>query len=142
MILSLPNAAQCCEQVGLVDISGFSRFEVKGPRAEAWLKRVMASKLPAPGRVRLAPMLAANGKLKGDLTIFNWGDGTYWITGSYYLRAWHMRWFDSHLEEGVTVTDVSDTMVGFAIAGPRSREVMEALCHQGHQPSGFAFYGL
>jgi dimethylglycine dehydrogenase len=62
---------------------------------------MMASKLPGPGRARLAPMLADDGRLKGDLTVFNWGDGTWWIMGSYYLRAWHMRWFDDHMAEGV-----------------------------------------
>ena len=83
--------------VGLLDITGFSRFEVSGPNAEAWLNKVMASKLPNPGRASLAPMLSEEGKLKGDLTIFNWGDGTWWIMGSYYLRAWHMRWFNATL---------------------------------------------
>jgi len=56
------------EQVGLLDISGFSRFEVSGAGAEAWLDQIMASKLPAPGRARLAPMLSSEGKMKGDLT--------------------------------------------------------------------------
>ena len=36
------------EGVGLLDISGFSRFEVTGPNAEAWLDKIMASKLPKP----------------------------------------------------------------------------------------------
>jgi dimethylglycine dehydrogenase len=116
--------------VGLLDISGFSRFEVSGPNAEKWLNRVMASKLPAPGRARLAPMLGANGRLKGDLTIFNWGDGTWWIMGSYYLRAWHMRWFDDHMEDGVSVRDLGEEIVGFSLSGPKSRAVIEKLTDQ------------
>ena len=63
-------------RVGLVDISGFPRYEVSGPGAEAWLDRVMASRLPGRGRAKLASMLASDGRLKGDLTVFNWGDGT------------------------------------------------------------------
>jgi len=113
--------------VGLLDISGFSRFEVTGPNASAWLDRLMASKLPAPGRARLAPMLSPDGRLKGDLTVFNWGDGRYWIMGSYYLRAWHMRWFDDHRADGVEIVDLSDNIVGFSLAGPKSRAVLERL---------------
>ena len=123
-------AAECKatrEAVGLLDISGFSRFEVTGPGAEAWLDRIMASKLPKPGRAKLAPMLSPTGKLKGDLTVFNWGDGTWWIMGSYYLREWHMRWFDDHMDEGVTVTDIADATVGFSVSGPNARKVMEAV---------------
>jgi dimethylglycine dehydrogenase len=126
-----PIVAEECkavrEGVGLLDISGFSRFEVTGPNAEGWLNRVMASKLPGPGRARLAPILSPEGKLKGDLTVFNWGDGSWWIMGSYYLREWHMRWFADHTEDGVMVRDIADHTVGISLAGPKSREVIERL---------------
>jgi dimethylglycine dehydrogenase len=113
--------------VGIVDTTGFSRFEVTGPRASEWLDRIMAARLPRPGRCRLSPMLAPSGRLKGDLTLFNWGDGIWWIMGSYYLRQWHMRWFLDHLEPGVSIRDISDAVVGFAITGPKSRELLQAL---------------
>ena len=115
------------EEVGLLDITGFSRYEVTGPRAEEWLDRLMASKLPGPGRARLAPMLASTGRLKGDLTVLNWGDGVWWIMGSYYLRGWHMRWFNDHLEQGVSVRDLGEEVAGFSLAGPRSQEVISKL---------------
>ena len=115
------------EAVGLLDISGFSRFEVTGAGAEAWLDHIMASKLPSPGRARLAPMLADTGKMKGDLTVFNWGDGTWWIMGSYYLRDWHMRWFHDHMADGVALRDISDDVVGFSLSGPNALKVMENL---------------
>jgi dimethylglycine dehydrogenase len=113
------------QNVGLLDISGFSRFEVSGENARAWLDRMMATRLPAPGRARLAVMLSPEGKLKGDLTLFDWGDGTWWIMGSYYLRAWHMRWFHDHGIAGVEVRDISDATVGFSLSGPKSRAVLE-----------------
>jgi dimethylglycine dehydrogenase len=115
------------EAVGLLDVSGFSRFEVSGPGAEAWLDRVMASKLPGPGRARLAPMLSPEGRMKGDLTVFNWGDGTWWIMGSYYLREWHMRWFTDRMDEGVSLRDIGEATVGFSLSGPNARKVMESL---------------
>ena len=126
-------AAECKnvrDNVGLLDISGFSRFEVAGAGAEAWLDHIMASKLPAPGRAKLAPMLSPEGRMKGDLTVFNWGDGTYWIMGSYYLRDWHMRWFHDYMGEDVIVTDISDKTVGFSLSGPNSRKVLEKLMQQ------------
>ncbi|MGB7241746.1 MAG: FAD-dependent oxidoreductase [Sulfitobacter sp.] len=115
------------ETVGLLDISGFSRFEVSGAGAERWLNRIMASKLPAAGRARLAPMLSSEGKMKGDLTVFNWGDGTWWVMGSYYLRDWHMRWFHDHMDGNVTLNDRSDATVGFSLSGPNSRKLLEKL---------------
>ncbi|HUG31759.1 MAG TPA: FAD-dependent oxidoreductase [Acidimicrobiia bacterium] len=125
--------------VGIIDITGFSRYEVTGPNAEAWLDRMMSVKLPGPGRIKLSPMLGHDGRLKGDLTLLNWGDGTWWIMGSYYLRAWHMRWFDHHLEDGVVVRDLSDSIVGFGLSGPRSRELMKIVAHDDVSNEAFRF---
>ncbi|MGM0562228.1 MAG: GcvT family protein [Pseudomonadota bacterium] len=127
------------EGVGLIDISAFARYEVTGPRAEAWLDRIFASRLPAPGRTRLAPMLGHDGRLKGDLTLFNRGDGHWWILGSYYLREWHMRWFEDHLEDGVMVQDISDAVVGFSITGPNARTLLERVTHEDVSNAGFPF---
>ena len=113
------------EGVALLDITGFSRFEVKGENAEAWLDKMFATKLPKPGRARLAVMLSSSGKLKGDLTLLNWGDGTFWIMGSYYLRAWHMRWFNDQMQDGVSVRDLGDDICGFALIGPNSHFVLQ-----------------
>lgn len=129
------------ENVGLLDITGFSRYEVSGPDAQTWLDYMMASKLPKPGRARLAPMISPEGKMKGDLTVFNWGDGTWWIMGSYYLRAWHMRWFNDHLKGDVQIRDLSDTTCGFSLTGPKSRDVLERLTHEDVSHDALPFMG-
>jgi dimethylglycine dehydrogenase len=127
--------------VGILDISSFSRYEITGPNARAWLDRLISSRLPAPGRIRLAVMLGHDGRLKGDLTLLNWGDGTWWLMGSYYLRAWHMRWFNDHLSDGVTVRDISDAVVGFSLSGPKSRELLARVTGDDVSALGFMSCG-
>ena len=117
------------EAVGLLDTSGYSRYSITGPQATPWLDRLLACKLPPKGRARLAPMLSPDGRMKGDLTIFNWDDETFWLMGSYYLREWHMRWFDDHASDGVAVRDISDDWVGWLVSGPKARQVMERVVH-------------
>ena len=129
------------ETAGILDISGYSRFRVTGPSARAWLDRIMAGRLPDEGKCRLSPMLAPSGRLRGDLTVLNWG-GEWWVMGSYYLREWHMRWFHDHREEGVNVEDISDSMVGFAVVGPKSRELLASMAHQDVSNEAFPFMGL
>jgi dimethylglycine dehydrogenase len=111
--------------VGLIDTSGYSRYEIGGPGAAAWLDRMLACRLPAVGRARLAPMLSPTGRLMGDLTVFNWDGETFWLMGSYYLREWHMRWFRSHAAADVTLRDVSDAWTGWLVSGPTARALME-----------------
>jgi dimethylglycine dehydrogenase len=69
---------------------------------KAWLDRLLAPRRCRNRAARGWPHAAGHdGRLKGDLTLFNWGDGTWWIMGSYYLREWHMRWFHDHMADGV-----------------------------------------
>jgi dimethylglycine dehydrogenase len=124
-------AAECRaarQSVGILDISTFARYEVTGPGAAETLDRLFASQLPGIGRIRLAPMLTQRGRLMGDLTLFRLGPERFLLTGSGYLQQWHMRWFDQHLVgPGVRVSNVSETIGGVSIFGPRSRTLLSRL---------------
>lgn len=112
-------------RVGLLDTSAFARYEVRGPGSRDWLDNLLACRIPAAGRIKLAPMLSHSGRLMGDLTVFNWDDETFWIMGSYYLRQWHLRWFHAHQPPpSVDIRDISDAVLGFAVAGPRARDLL------------------
>jgi dimethylglycine dehydrogenase len=116
---------------GILDISSFSKFEIIGPGAANALDRLLAGRLPALGRVRLTPMLAASGRLMGDLTTMRLAEDHFQIGGSGYLQAWHMRWFDEHLVgDGVRCRNVSDEFGGLALMGPKSRELLARLTAQ------------
>lgn len=128
------------QSAGVFDSSVYARYEVSGPGAEAWLDRLVASRLPNPGRVRLAPMLGHNGRLMGDLTISRLAEDRFWLIGSYYLQEWHMRWFAGFLPaKGVALTNLSDNWTGLAISGPKSRELMQRLADADMSNEGFGF---
>ena len=128
------------EAAGMFESAVYARYEVSGPRATAWLDWLLASKLPAIGRVRLAPMLAQSGKLMGDLTVSRLADDRYWLIGSYYLQAWHGRWFHDHLPtDGVTLSNLSDHWLGFALSGPASRAIVERVLDRDLSNQAFPF---
>lgn len=114
------------EAVGVFDACGYAKYEVSGPGAAAWLDRVFASRLPEVGRARLAPLLCASGRLKGDLTLLRLAQDRFLITGSGYLQEWHQRWFDGLLpaDGSVRINNRSDSLAMLVVAGPRSRELM------------------
>lgn len=128
------------EAAGMFDASVYARYEVSGPGAEAWLDRLLACKLPAIGRVRLAPMLGHGGKLMGDLTVSRLAADRFWLIGSYYLQEWHGRWFRDLLPpSGVTFTHLSDTWTGFALSGPLAREIVQPLVARDLSNAAFPF---
>ena len=111
--------------VGVLEIATFARYEVTGTGAAAWLDRVLANRLPREGRMALSPMLNERGLLIGDFTIANAGAGRYFVFGSGIAEQYHQRWFDARLPPaGVELRSLADEWMGFAIAGPRSRELL------------------
>jgi dimethylglycine dehydrogenase len=128
------------EAAGMFESAVYARYEVSGADAESWLDYLVASNLPKVGRIKLAPMLKQNGKLMGDLTISRLAEDRFWIIASYYLQEWHMRWFSEHLpSSGVTIKNLSDDWMGFALSGPNSREIMSRLVNEDISNKAFPF---
>jgi dimethylglycine dehydrogenase len=131
--------------VGAFEIAQYARYEVSGSGAAAWLDHLVAGRLPAIGRIRLAPMLDETGHLAGDLSIARQVDGRFLITGSYHLQDWHMRWFRAHLPaKGVKLRNRTDELMGFAISGPTSRDLLADLAagDAATAASGIGFLGI
>lgn len=114
------------EAVGINELQNFGKYTVRGAGARDWLNRIMAGRIPGPGRVALTPMLSPKGKLIGDFTVTCLGDEDFALTASYGAQEFHMRWFLQHLRGDVAVENVSDTRTGFQIAGPLARDVLAA----------------
>jgi len=113
---------------GLLETAVYARYEVTGAGAEAWLDRLVASRIPNVGRMRLAPMLNEAGKLLGDLSIARLAPDRFWIVGSYALQEWHLRWFHERLpRHGVAIRNISEEWLGFSLSGPRSRDILGRL---------------
>ena len=115
------------EAVGINEVQNFGKYLVTGAGARAWLSRIMAGRIPQPGRLSLTPMLSPKGRLIGDFTVSCLAEDRFQLTASYGAQAYHTRWFDQHADSGVTVENISDRLTGFQIAGPKAREVL-AVC--------------
>ena len=113
--------------VGAYETGVYSRYQVTGPNAASWLDTLLAGRIPAVGRMGLTPMLHPKGTLMGDLSVTRLAEDRFWVIGSYYLQEWHLRWFTEQLIDGVEIENLSDAWLGFAVSGPRSREVVSAL---------------
>jgi dimethylglycine dehydrogenase len=116
------------EAVGLNEAHNFSKFEVSGADAFAWLDTIMAGKIPAIGRLSLNPMLSPKGKIIGDFTIARLSAEVFQVTASFGAQAYHMRWFEQQLPAtGVCLKNVSRERVGFQIAGPRAQQLLSRI---------------
>jgi len=114
------------EAVGINEVQNFGKFLIKGPNARAWLDRIMAGRIPAPGRLSLTPMLSPKGRLWGDFTVSCLSETEFQLTASYGAQNIHYRWFLKNAADGVSIENISDKRTGFQLAGPRARDLLAA----------------
>ncbi len=126
--------------VGINEIHNFGKYEVTGADAETWLSRIMANRMPQEGRIVLTPMLSPKGRLLGDFTVAKLGPERFQLTASSVAQAYHMRWFEAHLPEaGVAIRNISLDRVGFQIAGPKARELLQRVTRSDVSNEAFRF---
>ena len=127
--------------VGINETQNFGKFRVTGPGARDWLDRIMAGRIPKPGRLSLTPMLEPSGRLIGDFTVSCLAEDDFQLTASYGSQDYHLRWFEMNLERGagVRLRNVSDRRTGFQIAGPKARDLLARVTQSDVSAEAFRF---
>ncbi len=141
-----PVAQECRavrEAVGLIEISSFAKYAVEGPEAELWLNRLLANHTPRESRMLLSPMLNPRGRIIGDFTVAKLGPDRFRVFGSGVAEEYHMRWFEQQLDgAAVRVRSLRSELVGFSIAGPRSRELLARASGEDVSDAAFRFMAI
>jgi dimethylglycine dehydrogenase len=88
----------------------------------------------------LSPMLTPKGRLYADLTVSCLDDSHFLLLGSGAAQEMHRRWIEARLPAaGVSYRNMSDALHGFAISGPRSRELLERITRDDVSARGLKF---
>ena len=136
-------AAECravAHGVGLLEISNYGKFEIRGAGSAEWLSTVMANKVPAVGRIALTPMLNERGKLIGDFTMCRIAEDHFFLVGTYAAETYYLRWFERHAPDaGVSIRPCAMQYVGLSIAGPKSRALLQSLVREDLGNAAFPF---
>jgi dimethylglycine dehydrogenase len=128
------------EAVGVIETTGYARYQFSGPGAESFLDRMLTNRMPEIGRIVLAPMLNEAGKLIGDFTVARLSAECFHVFGSGPAEDFHSRWWEQHMPEtGVDFVSLRDTLAGLSIAGPHARALLAALVTDDVSNSAFGF---
>jgi dimethylglycine dehydrogenase len=118
------------ERVGVIDLSPFTKHEVTGPGAEAWLDGLVANKVPTKtGRIALCHALTRRGGIRSEFTITKLGDQHYYVVSAGAAERYDSDYLRANLprDATVTLTNITTSRGCFVLAGPRSREVLAKL---------------
>jgi len=67
------------QRVGILDLSGFAKYDIKGADAEAFLNRVCANRIPRKsGGIALVHLLSPQGRILGEMTVTRLADDRFY----------------------------------------------------------------
>jgi sarcosine oxidase subunit alpha len=132
------------EGAGLIDVSTLGKLVVAGPEAGAFLNRLYPNRFDnlKAGRIRYGVLGDDAGRITDDGTICRLDDLSYYVTttssGADAVESW-FAWWLAEWDMDVTLTDVSQGLAAFNLAGPRSREILGGLTDLDCSNESFAY---
>jgi len=118
------------EQVGVIDLTPFTKHEVCGPGAEAWLDGLVANKVPTRiGRIALCHALTRRGGIRSEFTITKVDDQRFYVVSAGAAERYDSDYLRKALPEdgSVSLRNITNSRGCFVVAGPKSREVLTKL---------------
>ncbi|TDK43863.1 GcvT family protein [Antarcticimicrobium luteum] len=121
------------EGVGLIDATAFTKHVVKGPGATQFLDWFTCNKLPKVGRINLTYALTVAGTTRTEYTIVRLAEDEYYLVSAGAWTAYDADYLrkaaaDKAPEFGyIEIQDVTTQWGVFAIAGPKSRDVLNQI---------------
>ncbi len=111
---------------GLFDVSPLHKYEVRGPDAQALLQRMVVRDLAPsrPGRAFYTVWCDDDGKVVDDGAVFHITEEHFRLTSTLPSLEWLI---DNSVDFDVAIEDVSEEVVGIAIQGPTSRDLLQEL---------------
>ncbi|HWG61410.1 MAG TPA: FAD-dependent oxidoreductase [Streptosporangiaceae bacterium] len=128
---------------GILDQTSFAKFEVSGPGAESFLDRLSANILPSrTGRIALTQMCTSHGGIECDLTITRTGEERFYVVSAAATETHDYAWMQRHApaDDSVRIDNLTARLAVLTIAGPRSRELLQALSDDDWSSDAFPFF--
>lgn len=129
-------------KVGIIDLSPFGKFEVKGKDAAEFLNVMVANVLPKVGCTNISHMLSPRGRVYAELTVSTLSPDHYFLLTGSSSEFHDLRWLQDHARKAqydVIIENVTDDMSCLGIAGPLSRAVLSKLTSSDMTDKQFKF---
>ncbi len=131
------------ERAALFELSAFSKFEVSGSGAAAYLEWLCANQIDRKiGSVIYTSMLDQRGGIVCDLTVTRLGPDRFWILTGGGMGPHDLAWIRRHAPQdgSVHVTDLSSHYTSVGLWGPRARQILQTLTAHDLSNQAFAYF--
>jgi len=129
--------------VGLYELSPFSKYEIKGEQAHSELQRICTANIKNEiGRSTYTQMLNEAGGIETDLTVICMDKNNFRIISSAATRTHDKAHIIKNLSPNLEFKDITDNLVCLGIFGPKSRNLISKISNDDFTNEAFKFgYG-
>ena len=115
------------DSVGVLDLPGFSRFNLDGEGAAEFLRGMVTGGLPKVGRMNLVYFSDDRGRILTEMSCIRHGEDHFTM-----ITAGSAQWHDFEilrkaLPAGLTLTDRTTEFATMIVTGPKSRELLAGI---------------
>lgn len=115
------------DDVGVLDLPGFSRFHLRGHGAAEWLLGRIAGALPRVGRLSLAYFPDDRGRIVTEMSVARNGEDDFTLVTA-AAAQWHdVEWLRKDLGPGLELGDRTEDLSTLIVTGPRSRALLATI---------------
>jgi len=139
-----PSAEQECkntvENVGLFELSPFSKYELKGEKVYEELQRLCTANIKDEiGKCIYTHMLNEGAGIETDLTVVCIDKNHFRIISSADVRTHDKAHILKHLSKDVEFKDVTDDLICLGVFGPKSRNLLSQITNEDLSNENFKF---
>jgi 4-methylaminobutanoate oxidase (formaldehyde-forming) len=114
------------EAIALFDQSSFSKLEVRGPGALAFLERMCANRIDRPvGTIVYTQLLNQRGGIEADLSVLRRDEDRFLLVTGTAFGTHNRAWLARHAPDDVSVDDVTSAYACLCLWGPKVRDVVD-----------------
>jgi len=126
--------------VGLYELSPFSKYEIIGSAAHSELQRICTANIKNEiGRSTYTQMLNEAGGIETDLTVLCIEKNHFRIISSAATRTHDKAHILRHLSSDVKFKDITDELICLGIFGPKSRDLISKIAKEDFSNEAFKF---
>ncbi len=116
------------ERVGIMEVSGFNRYEITGNGAGEWLSGLFCGSIPKKtGKVGLGYFLTNKGNVLGEATLAKLNDNRFWWGSAAASEHHDWDWLMARKPDAVSMRKLTQSHQILVVAGPASRALLSAV---------------
>ncbi len=128
------------KNVGLFDLSTFSKFDLKGEKTHSDLQKICTANIKNEiGKSTYTHMLNEDGGIETDLTVVCIDKNHFRLVSSAATRERDKYHILKYLSKEVEFSDVTESICCFGLFGPKSRDMIEKISNDNYKSENFKF---